>query len=67
MQARKLYRYWLNFVSKRGEFIKSDLHHAFDKWKTYYPRNFEILSRLKKHQLDKRILKNGRTLENLAD
>ena len=56
---RKLYRYWLNFVSKRGEFIKSDLHHAFDKWKTYYPRNFEILSKLKKYQLDRRIMING--------
>ena len=59
MQMRKLYRHWLNFVAKRGEFIKCDLHHAFDKWRNYYPDNYELLSKLKKWQLDRRIVRNG--------
>lgn len=56
---RKLYKYWLNFAAKRSEFIKSDLHHAFDKWRDYYPKQYEVLSKLKKWQLDRRILRNG--------
>jgi hypothetical protein len=56
---RNLYRYWLNFAAKRGEFIKSDLHHAFDKWRNYYPSTYEQLSKLKKWQLDRRIVRNG--------
>jgi len=26
VHARKLFKYWLGFVNKRGEYIKSDLH-----------------------------------------
>lgn len=33
---RKLFKYWLGFTAKRGEYVRSDLHYAFDKWKFYY-------------------------------
>lgn len=35
VHLRKLFKHWLGFVDKRGEYIRSDLHHAFDKWKNY--------------------------------
>jgi len=37
VHARKLFKYWLRFVDKRSESIKSDMHYAFDKWKTFHP------------------------------
>lgn len=36
VHLRKLFKYWLGFVDKRGEYIKSDLHYAFDKWKSFH-------------------------------
>ena len=67
VQMRKLYKYYLNMAAKRSEFIKSDLHHAFDKWRNYYPTNYEKLAKLKKWQLDRRIMRNGNKLDSLAD
>jgi len=37
VHTRKLFKYWLNFVSKRANLIKSDLHYAFDKWTRFHP------------------------------
>ncbi len=36
VNLKKLFRYWLGYAAKRGEYVKSDLHYAFDKWKSYY-------------------------------
>ena len=30
---RKAFRYWLNFVNTRSEFVKGDLRMAFNRWK----------------------------------
>lgn len=67
IHMRKLYRYWLGFANKRGEFIKSDLHYSFDKWKNYYPKQYLELRKNSKRTLDKRMLRNNRTLDLLAD
>ncbi len=37
VHMRKLYRYWLSFVEKRAQLVRSDLHFAFDKWKRFHP------------------------------
>ena len=37
VHARKLFKYWLNFVEKRSEPVKADMHFAFDKWKAFHP------------------------------
>jgi hypothetical protein len=45
---RKLFKYWLNYAAKRGEYVKSDLHYAFDKWKNYYSDQYQTLTKLNK-------------------
>jgi hypothetical protein len=45
---RKLFKYWLNFAAKRGEYVKSDLHYAFDTWKNYYNDQYQTLTKLNK-------------------
>jgi hypothetical protein len=67
VHMRKLFKYWLGFASKRGEFIKSDLHWAFDQWKTYYPKQLDTLTKLNKKQLDARLLKNHKLLDHLSE
>jgi len=37
VHIRRLFKYWLGFAHKRGEFVKSDLYYAFDKWRNYHP------------------------------
>ena len=43
VHLRKLFKYWLGFADKKGEFIQSDKHWAFDKWKKYYPASKDTL------------------------
>jgi len=38
VHLRKLFRYWLRFVDKRGDFGRADIAQAFDTWKHYWPR-----------------------------
>jgi hypothetical protein len=35
VHARKLYKYWLSFVDRRSDHIKSDLARFFDRWKNF--------------------------------
>lgn len=37
IQTKKRFRYWLQFVEKRGQLVKADMHYAFDKWKKFHP------------------------------
>jgi hypothetical protein len=48
INAKRRFRYWLNFVDKRSQVVKSDLHYAFDVWKQFYPSrlgDLTVLSR----------------------
>ena len=48
LHLRKLFKYWLGFVDKRGEYIKSDLHYAIDKGKNYHGSQKDKLTNLSK-------------------
>ena len=58
LHMRKLFKYWLGFAEKRGEFLKADLHIAFDKWKRCYPEKRKRLEQMKKEELQKKMLTN---------
>ena len=36
VHARKLFKYHLNFIAKKSELVKADLHWAFDKWNNHH-------------------------------
>eukprot|EP00347_Sterkiella_histriomuscorum_P005910 403354803 len=67
VHLRKLFRYWLNFADKRSEYVKCDLHHAFDKWKSYHGDQRSALTNLSKKQLEDRTVKNNKQLDNIAE
>mmetsp|Transcript_8816 Transcript_8816/g.8151 ORF Transcript_8816/g.8151 Transcript_8816/m.8151 type:complete len:167 (+) Transcript_8816:1267-1767(+) len=67
VHLRKLFRYWLGFATNRGDYGVCDLAVSFDRWKHYDPHSKEVLKRLTKEQLDKRVLGNADKLGKLAD
>jgi transketolase len=67
VHARKLFRYWLNFVDKRRELVRSDLHFAFDKWKRSHPVKKQQLTVQSKSELNKRAIRNSKVLDKLAE
>ena len=67
IQYKKAFRYWLQFVEKRSQLIKSDLHYVFDRWKRFHPNKKTELSVKSKVQLSKQAVNNNRVLDRLAD
>ena len=67
IHSRKLFKYWLKFVDKRSQLVKSDLHFAFDKWRSFHPDQHRRLTLLPKKDLSKKAFKNNKILDNLAD
>jgi hypothetical protein len=59
VHIKKSYRYWLQFIAKRGEYIKTDIAVAFDRWRKFDTVQKETLCKLSKQELDKRMIKNG--------
>lgn len=54
VHVKRQFRFWLNFVEKRGQFIKSDLHSAFDKWRNFHPQRHLTLAIQSKTELNRK-------------
>jgi|LauGreDrversion4_2_1035121.scaffolds.fasta_scaffold107502_3 hypothetical protein len=67
IHMRKLFRYWLSFTEKRSKLVKSDLHYAFDRWKRFHPVKHQKLTVFSKKELNKRAIKNNKTLDKIAE
>lgn len=67
IRERQRFKYWLQFVEKRAQIIKSDLHAAFDRWKRFHPQRKEALTIESKQELGKRAMGNDKTLDRLAE
>lgn len=52
---RKAFRYWLNWTNSRGEYCKGDLAMAFNKWKNLETKHKEVLSKMCKKDLEKKV------------
>ena len=67
VHMRKLFRYWLGFVEKREQLVKSDLHQAFDRWKRSHSVKHKKLTVNNKSYLNKRAIKNSKVLDKLSE
>jgi len=67
VNMRKLFRYWLEYINNRSEYIKSDMAVAFDRWKHYHVKSRTTLERRDKNYLEQRVVKNGKKLGVFAE
>ena len=67
LHTRRLFNYWLRFIEKRSEAVKSDMHHAFDKWKNFHPAQKQDLTLKSKAHLSEITLANNKILDKLAE
>jgi hypothetical protein len=67
VHMRKLFHYWLGFVEKRAQLVKSDLHYAFDRWKRSHSVKHKKLTVNNKSDLNKRAIKNSKVLDKLSE
>jgi hypothetical protein len=67
VEARKRFKYWFQWVEKRAEFGKSDLHQAFDRWKRAHGLRKQKLTVENKQELNKRAVQNSKELDKLAE
>ena len=60
VHMRKIVKYWLNFIENRQQVVKSDLSHAFNKWKHTFSDKHRELQKLSYAELKRRAAMAGK-------
>jgi hypothetical protein len=67
IHAKKQWRYWLAYIEKRRDYIKTDLHIAFEKWRKRHQVHNMKLTVQSKADLNRKAVLNSKELDNLSE